>query len=302
VASYDRTCAIVIGGKVYCWGRVAALDPDGRPLGSLLPVKVNGIPKGPHDLSVGVTHACVLDELQATWCWGLNDRGQLGDGTKKPRPGPVKASVDPAAKVVASDGYTCVVLLAGGVSCWGRSHGNYLDPLRNPDGLVNNTSLPRLVPGLETATDVSATGDFACAILPGGNVSCWGENDHGQLANGKTKGRSTPTPVHGIPESVQVVATANHACSLGVDGTVYCWGRGDHGQMGNGSFEDQRAPMLVNLPQPAVKLVGATSGHWTVAFTATGSAFAWGRNDYGQLGSRGSTTDKAVPVAVSLPD
>ena len=289
-ASYDRTCALVSGGKVFCWGRVATLDKDGHALGSLLAIKVKGLPQSVHGLSVGVTHACVLDSLQAVWCWGLNDRGQLGDGTKKPRTVPVRALSDPAAKVVASDGYTCVVLLAGGVSCWGRSHGNYADLTRNPDGLVVDSSMPRAIPGLETATDVSASGDFACAILPGGAVSCWGENDHGQLANGKTKGRSKPSPVAGLPESIQVVATANHACSLGLDGSVYCWGRGDHGQMGNGETVERHTPVLVPVPAPAVKLVGAASGHWTVAFTADGSAWS--------AAKRASSRSTATPLAL----
>lgn len=299
-ASYNRTCALVSGLTVYvyCWGRGAKINSRGSATSSSVPVRVGGIPKTAHGLSVGVTHACVLDATQTPWCWGVNDRGQIGDGTTKARSSAVRTQSPPASKVVASDGYTCVVLQAGGVSCWGRSHGNAGDPL-NPEGLVVNSKTPRPIAGLETATDVSASGDFACALLPGGIVSCWGENDHGQLADGTVTGRTTPDTVAGLPETVQVVATANHACALAVDGTILCWGRGDHGQMGDGSFSEQHAPVPVAQPGPAVKLVGAASGHWTLAFAADGSAFAWGRNEDGQLGN-GTTTDEPVPVSVSL--
>jgi len=297
-ASYNRTCALVAGGRVYCWGRGAKISSRGTPSASAVPIRVSGIPLSAHGLSVGVTHACVLDATQSTWCWGVNDRGQIGDGTTKTRASAVRTQSPPAIKVVASDRYSCVVLQAGGVSCWGRSHGNAGDPL-NPDGLVVNSRTPRPITGLETATDVAASGDFACALVPGGIVSCWGENDHGQLGDGTVTGRRTPAPVAGLPETVQVVATANHACALAVDGTILCWGRGDHGQIGDGFFVDQHAPFAVAQPGPAVRLAGAASGHWTLALAADGTAFAWGRNEDGQLGN-GRTTDEPAPVPVSL--
>jgi alpha-tubulin suppressor-like RCC1 family protein len=268
-ASYHRTCALVSGQRVYCWGRGAKLNSSGKPVSSSTPVKVGGIPATARGLAVGVTHACVVDAADVTWCWGVNDLGQIGDGTTKPRSSAVKAKNPPAAKVVAADGYTCAVLRGGGVWCWGRSHGTAGDPL-NPEGLVVNSRTPRSIPGLETATDLSATGDFATALLAGGLISAWGENDHGQLGDGTVTGRSTPAVVNGLPEAVQVVATANHACALLVDGAVFCWGRGDHGQMGDGSYVARRVPGPVAQPRPAARLFGGASGHWTLAFTTEG--------------------------------
>ncbi|HZQ88756.1 MAG TPA: hypothetical protein VFA42_01975 [Gaiellaceae bacterium] len=297
-ASYDRTCALVTGTRVYCWGRGASLSASGKPLSSSLPAKVGGIPKTAHGLSVGVTHACVLDAADSTWCWGLNDRGQIGDGTTKPRPKAMRATTLPASKIVASDGYTCAVLRSGGASCWGRSHGTAGDA-RNPEGLVVNSRSPVPVAGLEGATDLSATGDFACALLTGGVVSCWGENDHGQLGDGTVAGRSSPVAVQGLPQVAQVVATANHACALDVAGSVFCWGRGDHGQMGDGTYLERHAAGPVAQPRRAAKLFGGASGHWTLALSPDGSAFAWGRGEDGQLGD-GGTVDRALPVDVTL--
>ena len=280
-------------------GRSAKLDSRGRLVGSLAPVKVSGIPSAAHGLAVGVTHACVLDPAGASWCWGLNDRGQVGDGTTKPRPKPVKAKAATAVKLVASDGYTCALLAAGGVSCWGRSHGTAGDAL-NPEGLVVASTKPRPIAGLEQATDLVATGDFACALLAGGAVSCWGENDHGQLGDGTVTGHSTPAVV-ALPAASQVIATANHACVIAAaDGSVLCWGRGDDGQIGDGAFEERHTPDPVATPALAARLYGGASGHWTLALGMDGSAFAWGRNQYGQLGDR-STNDAALPVRSLLP-
>jgi alpha-tubulin suppressor-like RCC1 family protein len=308
-ASYDRTCALVTGRQVYCWGRAARLSSSGKPVASQAPVKIGGVPSNAHGLAVGVTHACILDGADATWCWGFNDRGQIGDGSTSSTAKPVKVKVGPARKVVASDGYTCVVLhvrrgkrplrpgTAGGVSCWGQSHGTDDDPL-NPDGLAVNSRSARTIRGLATATDVAATGDFACALLAGGKASCWGENDHGQLGDGTDKGRSTPAVVHGLPKVTQVVATANHACVLATGGSVWCWGRGDHGQMGDGKTVERHVPGRVILPVPATKLFGGASGHWALALTNR-SAYAWGRGEDGQLGN-GSTDDQPIPVEVTV--
>ncbi len=297
-ASYDRTCALVSGSRVYCWGRGAKLNSSGKPVSSSTPVKVSGTPPGAHGLAVGVTHACVLDTADATWCWGVNDRGQIGDGSTKPRAKPVKAKVGAASKLAAADGYTCAILRAGSVSCWGKSHGTSGDAL-NPEGLVVNSKSPRSIAGLEAAIDLSATGDFACAVLTGGVVSCWGENDHGQLGDGSVAGRSTPgVVVQGLPAAVQVVATANHACALGVDGSVFCWGRGDHGQLGDGSYDERHVPGPVAQPRPATRLFGGASGHWTLALATDGTAFAWGRGEDGQLGD-GGREDRPLPVDVN---
>jgi alpha-tubulin suppressor-like RCC1 family protein len=297
-ASYDRTCALVSGSRVYCWGRGAKLDSSGKPVASKIPLKVSGIPTTAHGLAVGVTHACVLDATGAAWCWGVNDRGQLGDGSTKARSKPVRTKAQPVTKVAAADGYTCAVLGGGGVSCWGRSHGTAGDPL-NPEGLVVSSKAPSTIPGLEAATDIAATGDFACALLVGGVISCWGENDHGQLGDGTVAGRTTPVVVQGLPETAQVLATANHACALGTDGSVSCWGRGDHGQMGDGTYDERHVPGPVAQSRPVTRLVGAASGHWTLALASDGSAFAWGRNQYGQLGD-GGTEDQPTPVQVAL--
>ena len=44
-----------------------------------------------------------------------------------------------------------------------------------------------------------AAGDYhTCAVLTGGGVDCWGDNDCGQLGTNDTKDRQTPTGVTGL--------------------------------------------------------------------------------------------------------
>jgi alpha-tubulin suppressor-like RCC1 family protein len=46
-----------------------------------IPAKVVGLPTGVIGLAAGESHTCARTETE-TYCWGNNDQGQLGDGTR----------------------------------------------------------------------------------------------------------------------------------------------------------------------------------------------------------------------------
>jgi len=53
-------------------------------------------------------------------CWGLNDRGQLGDGTTVSRSNPVVvAGIENVVSISTKGTYACVVIADGRVRCWG---------------------------------------------------------------------------------------------------------------------------------------------------------------------------------------
>jgi serine/threonine-protein kinase len=76
-----------------------------------------------------------------TWCWGLNDNGQLGDGTTTNRSFPVQvimANGTPLTNVVAIDSgrtHTCAIANKRAL-CWGDNtsgqlgDGTFIDQLR----------------------------------------------------------------------------------------------------------------------------------------------------------------------------
>jgi alpha-tubulin suppressor-like RCC1 family protein len=43
------------------------------------------------DLAVGSEHNCVARESGEVWCWGLNERRQLADGSRERQAAPVRA-------------------------------------------------------------------------------------------------------------------------------------------------------------------------------------------------------------------
>lgn len=93
VAAGDRhTCAIKREQPLYCWGR-----GDSGQLG-LPNVETSAAPTRVHEslrfreLALGAAHSCGIDATSrlGMYCWGQNDRGQLGAGNTEPRTTPVK--------------------------------------------------------------------------------------------------------------------------------------------------------------------------------------------------------------------
>ena len=92
------SCAVRSDRTVWCWGADIASLPDG---GAIVSTPTPAQVKGPGGAGVladvvavapGFRHVCARKTDSSVWCWGKNDRGQLGDGTKVDSPYPVKVT------------------------------------------------------------------------------------------------------------------------------------------------------------------------------------------------------------------
>ncbi len=181
-AGGSHACAIVAAGNVKCWGgnRHGQLGNGTIDDRSLVPTGVIGV-AGATDVAAGPLHTCAVVAGGAVKCWGWNERGQLGNGTKgADSPVPVDATGLTGATQVSTGGrHTCAVAADGGTSCWGWNPygqlgtGNYADSLAPID-----------VTRITDATRIDAGNEHSCVIVGGGAVKCWGYNDGGQLGNG----------------------------------------------------------------------------------------------------------------------
>jgi alpha-tubulin suppressor-like RCC1 family protein len=77
--------------------------------------------------------------------------------------------------------------------------------------------------------DVSAGGDYGCAVRDDGHLQCWGDNRFGQSSppSGTFVAVSAGSPSAALGYSVGFVS---HACALRADATVACWGDDRFGQ------------------------------------------------------------------------
>src|SRR5690606_25568531 len=85
-------------------------------------------------------------------------------------------------------------------------------------------------------------------------------------------------------------------------GSIFTWGNNEYGQLGDGTTTDRSSPVAVSmsgvLNGKNITQVSAGGEH-TIALSIDGSIFAWGNNEYGQLGDE-TTTLRLLPVAVSM--
>src|SRR5947208_9054220 len=220
-----HSCALLGDGTVWCWGRNvdgqlgngtrAPVDCSPGSCGSSTPVRAGGI-TGAVAVIAGGYHTCALFGDGTAQCWGRNDDGQLGDGTRISSSTPVPVGGLTGAAAVSGGFYhTCALLGDGTVQCWGQ---NYEGQLGN--GIVGGVSTtPVLVAGLANVRAVSGGYRHTCALLRDGTVQCWGRNVEGQLGDGTTTSSSTPVRVGGTTGAVAVSAGGIHTCALLSNGT-----------------------------------------------------------------------------------
>jgi alpha-tubulin suppressor-like RCC1 family protein len=147
---------------------------------------------------------------------------------------------------------------------------------------------------------IQVTPGFAhtCGLTGGGVIYCWGYNFQGQLGDGTTTSRVTPVVVHaGALRFRQVAAGDYHTCALTTDDRAYCWGDNGYGQLGTGTIGRQFRPAAVAGGLEFRQLSAGGFGH-TCGVTASGLAYCWGHNEWGQLGD-GTSTDRVAPTPVA---
>jgi alpha-tubulin suppressor-like RCC1 family protein len=255
-AGGHHACALSEAGSVKCWGSNGSGQVgDGTTVNRSTPIDVVGLPRGVQAIATGLHHTCALNEGGGVKCWGGNSFGQLGDSTSALRNTPVDVvGLTSGVKAIAAGGFhTCVLTEAGGVKCWGDNKqgqlGNRLRTIStvplNVAALMNGVTA--IAAGVGSVRSLELfVGAHSCALTTVGGVKCWGNNDYGQLGEGRTVDRDTPADVVGMTSGVtEIAAGAHHSCALTTTGHVKCWGDNSQGQLGNGTTINSTIPVDV---------------------------------------------------------
>jgi alpha-tubulin suppressor-like RCC1 family protein len=196
-AGGSHTCGYELGTVpgLYCWGsnKNGQLGAGSLQPRSPVPWRVASF-FGNGAVSAGASHTCASISVAGTGglhCWGLNDNGQLGDGTTTERSSPVLVSGGPFSSVAAGSSHTCALTSGGAAYCWGANDKGQLG-----DGTTTMRTSPVPVSGGLKFVSLSAGGGHTCGITVFGTY-CWGANGNGQLGNGATADSALPVKVSG---------------------------------------------------------------------------------------------------------
>jgi alpha-tubulin suppressor-like RCC1 family protein len=128
-------------------------------------------------------------------------------------------------------------------------------------------------------------------------AAAWGDNDFGTIGDGTYTQRLTAVGVASLSGVSQVAAGHEHSLAVTSDGSVWSWGSNADGQLGISSTQSASTPQLVPGISGTITQV-ATGWFHSLALGSDGSVWAWGDNQYGELGD-GSTSQSDTPVQVT---
>jgi hypothetical protein len=196
-----HVCALDTAKKLYWWGDNgnsfyggSGKLGDGTSNSQALPVRsVPGVQFT--DVSAGMANTCGVAVGGATWCWGQNLYGSLGNGRSLPdwmffMGGTNSAFAGGSTSQVESGLWSnCSIKRGGDLYCWGLADLGNL-----PLGRDESSPVPTKVGGgyvsVELSSDLFASG--GCGIKSDTTLWCWGWNSANLFQNGAVGTYFTP--------------------------------------------------------------------------------------------------------------
>lgn len=213
-AGDDFTCATTMDDTVMCWGTnthgelggsvVSALDPP-EPI--MLP---DAKPLYVDRVIVNDSTACAIDRAKSAWCWGE------GYGAA-----PVHLAFSGVVDVAVNGDHGCAIA-SDGLTCWGDNINGQIDATSARACKTSDCTLPETPIALPGAQRVVVGARHTCALDDRGNVTCWGSNEHGQLARSDAFLVGDPGVAH--TGAIALVSASTHVCALDADQNAWCWG------------------------------------------------------------------------------
>lgn len=250
---------------------------------------------------------------------GNNYYGQLGIGNKTNQYSFIditanfNLAVGEIISKVANGGKHTVVL---------TNQSNIYTMGENSQGaLGNNSTLDHYSPLLinsfftlnvgENIVDIQAGEEHTVFLTSEGRVFSWGDNAQGTVGDGTQTDKLVPTDITiqfdtdvGQPiDSIQVGQYHNFAIST--NGKVFSWGDNGYAQLGDNTTTDRLAPTEVTSHMETgtdtLSFI-ETGGSTTFLVTNEGSLYAFGRNNYNEVGTVDGTLQVYPTEKVSIDE
>jgi alpha-tubulin suppressor-like RCC1 family protein len=251
-------------------------------------------------IAAGGAHSLAVKRDGTVWAWGRNLEGQLGIGNQTAHFTPIQV---PGLSGIASvrAGYSFSLALrtdgtaTGTLWMWGN----------NDFGQIGDgTTATRYSAISQQSNVVAFTGGTvdAGAVLADGVGRTWGANFHGAAGDGTSnQAKYSPVVVNTLTNLQTLVIGDSHTLGLTTDGVVWSWGYDFYNEVSHewstSSQPNQPNPEPV-VGVPAGVIIAIASGQWhSLALSRDGTIWAWGDNQFGELGD-GTQNTKLRPIQV----
>lgn len=244
-------------------------------------------------IAAGRDHSLALLGHGEVWGWGAEGSGRTTLPEICSIAPPSTPIVVPATqaftRITAGYGTSYGITNTNATLGWGVNRAGMAG---RPDLLATLRAEP--LPHLPPLSQIAVSEYYGLALTTQGQVLEWGLSRGGPKAvrNMGLNPISLPAPAH------QIAVGPGHALAL-TEQKLYAWGANAAGQLGQGHLVDQKLPVAVPF-EPGLKLqsVAAGASH-NLALDEHGRVWAWGSNQYGQLGTRAQRYS-ASPLLVEL--
>jgi alpha-tubulin suppressor-like RCC1 family protein len=316
-------------GKLYGWGS----NQYGR-LGT--DVNVGGTFPSPTPIasdaswsavSAGSGHVLALRTDGKLFAWGLNNYGQVGDGTLTNKSSPVQVGNSSWTAISTLTNYNLAIRSDGALFAWGRNNygqvGDNSATTKSSPVQLGTSSWTSIGAGFLTSAAVRSDG----ALFMWGNQTYFGDYRLGGVSSPIQIGTKTWSKVNvglsnfaaidsdqklytwgqnqvsiGVPQTAASWTAVSHGTyrvlAIRSDGLLFAWGA-PAAQMGDGLTGGSGVPFKFSPIQIGTSSWTAvsTGKRHTLGITADGKLFAWGTNNNGELGD-GTTTFKTTPIQI----
>lgn len=282
-------------------------------------------------------HYTIIDSDHKVFTFGKNEYGQLGIGNRNDQELPVKIeNLPPIVETSVGNKFTLFlddkgfVLVSGKIgifetvvpqkiievsniskisSGWGHclllgNDGSVFSfgwNLYGQLGRNGDVSLPSKIEGIPSIKFCCCGDAHSILIDADGGCYSFGENHHGQLGLGDKIHRSKPAKIYGLPPIVSASCGDYHTILVAEDGIPYGYGGNYLGRLG---FNSSQKNILVPTQIAGDSEIKQSycNGSSTILQDVDNNFWAFGANEYGELGLGHNNTVKVPTKIITLSD
>ena len=241
----NHSVAIKTDGTLWAWGGNAQGQlGDGTIVSKSSPVQVGALTTWSKiSIATGANFTLAVKTDGTLWAWGLNNFGELGDGTIVKKSSPVQVgALTTWSKIGCGDNHAMAIKTDGTLWTWGRSQSGQLG-----SGAITSRSSPVQVGALTTWNAAAGGSDHSVATKTDGTIWAWGSGTAGELGDGTNVSKSSPVQVGALTtwSSTGFVCGAGFTITVKTNNTMWSWGANTNGQLGDGTIVHKSSPVQI---------------------------------------------------------